>query len=138
MSERSFPPPKNDSPLKKAAHDSFKERFDPGTGGDTRVFTCDDKAPKESWGIPKTTCIGLVLLAVTTASWVRLRDVGISAAEYALKGFLADNMPVRFRPKIGDLMRHTASCIPYLYVSIETNATKETARSEERHTVVLR
>ena len=113
------------SPPARRAHEKYAKQYEQvcnkphGETTEPKVACPEDKSPKETWFIPILVYQALTLASCATAGWTRVKGLSKSAAEYGVRGYIADHTIPRLRKTLGAMMNAPKPFIPYLYNSIK-------------------
>ena len=61
----------------------------------------EDKSLKETWAVPKAKYAAICLWTALIAGWTYFPDLKPDTVEYAIRGYWADALPLRFRRFLG-------------------------------------
>lgn len=100
-----------------AKHAEFCCQFD--LSKPNSVFLVEDKSPAESWEWQRDTYLWALLEETNKAKWECIPGVTPEDADLALKNFIADSLPERFRFMSKQVRAWPKNIVPYLYGSVK-------------------
>lgn len=95
-----------------------------GRGKEKLAACAEDKSPKETWMVPVRRYCAAALFTALVAGWIMYEDLSVASAEYTLRGWWADHLPLRLRHQIGPLMSFTGAVLPYYYATVKLKCYK--------------
>ena len=110
---------RKDVPLRERCERIDKELEEVITTTTKWAATAEDKSWKETWISPAPLFCALAVWTALVAGWTLYPDISPSQAEFAVRGFWADNVPMRMRRFIGTVMAHPGTMIPYFYITVK-------------------